>query len=144
MNIKNLFVNGRKAEISKEVLSDDVSQNLLPSTTLEDAGKVPTVQEDGSYALATAGGGGSGGAFIVTDTDGTLDKTWAAISAADANNVVIVKVNNISWFMYGAYTNNEDIYSIFCMSYVSSGKDDGCVCHVYTTTTENGYPVLGG
>lgn len=37
-----------------------------------------------------ASGGGSGGAFVVHDVDGTLDKTYAEIAAATETGVVVM------------------------------------------------------
>ena len=69
------------------------SENVLPTPTSEDVGKVPTVQEDGSYALANAGG--SNAPLICTDTEGTLDKTMNEIQTAYlAGTPVFVIVND--------------------------------------------------
>lgn len=138
MDETDIVVGKDEVKIGDSTISDN---NVLPVAAPTDAGKVPTVQEDGSYALANAGGGG---AFIVTDTSGTLNKTWAEISVAAANSVVIVKVDNSFWFMYAIGTDNESTYSIFCMCYVTDGKESGVASHTYTATTENGYPALGG
>ena len=71
--------------------SEITANSVLPVPEEGDAGKVPTVQDDGSYALADAGG--SGGVFIVTNTNGTLDKTWQEIyNVAQTNEVVLINV----------------------------------------------------
>lgn len=49
----------------------------LPTVSGDDNGKVLTVVE-GEWAPAAGGGGGSG-VLVVTENDGTLDKTWQEI-----------------------------------------------------------------
>jgi hypothetical protein len=66
------------------------SENVLPTPTNEDVGKVPTVKEDGSYALANAGGGDFRVTFSVDQNDSvTCDKTYSEIAQAilDKKNV---------------------------------------------------------
>ena len=74
------------------------SENVLPTPTNEDVGKVPTVQEDGSYALANTGGGG--GVFEVHETEVQgdfgplfeLDKTYSEIEEAiNSGKTVLIK-----------------------------------------------------
>ena len=74
------------------------SENVLPTPTSEDVGKVPTVQEDGSYALANAGGSGVE-PFVVTFTiengNVSANKTFEEISVAyQQTPLIFAKDNN--------------------------------------------------
>ena len=83
MDETDIVVGKDEVKIGNSTISDS---NVLPVATEEDAGKVPTVQDDGSYALANAGCGSS--PLVVTfsgttaDGNAACDKTWAEISAA--------------------------------------------------------------
>lgn len=89
-------------EIGKDEIklgdSEITANNVLPVPEEGDTGKVPTVQEDGSYALAEASGGG--GAFLVTfGTDGTTiscNKTPQEIVVAKENGQVCIAVDDSS------------------------------------------------
>lgn len=55
-------------------------------------------KEDGKTSVKIdgqeSGGGSGGGAFIVHDNSGTLDKTWEEIyNAMDAGNISVIKAN---------------------------------------------------
>lgn len=66
-NKLNISFENNMEETAIEIGKDEVKigeatiseNNVLPVPEEGDTGKVPTVQEDGSYALAEAGGGGS-------------------------------------------------------------------------------------
>jgi len=53
MKITKFQVNGEETLVAESALDGQ----LLPPPSAEDVGKVPTVQEDGSYALSQSGGG---------------------------------------------------------------------------------------
>lgn len=122
MKIKNLFVNGKKSKLDKSALSDDVTSNLLPTPGSEDAGKVPTVQEDGSYALAEASGGGSA-PLIVTfsgrtdNSNAACDKTWEEVEAAGMNIKLLYETAHWKYELNPIY----DDYSIKGTYYVFDG-----------------------
>lgn len=75
---------------------ENMGYRFVPDADPSDAGKVPTVQSDGSYALAEAGGGGSG-PFVVTFSGTTAagnaacDKTVVEIINALQNGNVLLK-----------------------------------------------------
>ena len=64
----------------------------LPEVDSEDNGKVLTVV-DGAWAAASGGGSG-GGVLVVTDTDGTLDKTWQEIYDAMLSGGAVISADN--------------------------------------------------
>lgn len=68
-----------------ESVSD--STDKLPSITDADDGKVLTA-DSGVWVAQTPASGG--GVLVVTDTDGTLDKTWQEIHDAMLAGVVVV------------------------------------------------------
>ena len=63
----------------------------MPSVTEQDAGKVATVNNSGVWVAANPSSGG--GVLVVTDTDGTLNKTWQEIVDADLA-VVHIEINS--------------------------------------------------
>ena len=65
----------------------------LPAVTGEDDGKVLTVV-DGAWQPASGGSGG--GVLVVTDTSGTLNKTWQEIHDAVANGIVYIVSSDAS------------------------------------------------
>jgi hypothetical protein len=81
----------------------------LPVPGRGDEGKVPTVQSDGSYALANAGGGSS--PLVVTfsgTTDGgdaACDKTWDEIVAAGLNVDVWYKSESSDSILKAGFVN---------------------------------------
>ena len=87
-------------------------------------------------AIKAGGGGSGGGVLVVTDTDGTLDKTWQEIH--DASFAILV--------------NESDEYSKDCamFSYMNrEGRDEPYSYNVtfgddatYTASSASGYPTL--
>ena len=104
----------------------------LPEVDSEDNGKVLTVV-DGAWAAANGGGSG-GGVLVVTDTDGTLDKTWQEIhDALLIGGVVIDRSNALG-------------VNILTVDNVVGGlsfkvSNTGAVI-IYTASSASGYPVL--
>lgn len=90
-----------------------------------------------------SGGGGSsggGGVFVVTATDGELDKTWNEIKAAyDADQICVLKfsdddVNELAYYIGcsapgGGQTDYEAVF-------VSLSMDN--IVHTYTSETADG------
>lgn len=95
-----------------DITAEDANTPKLPVATAEDAGKVPTVQKNGSYALAEAGGGakvfvgyvdgiGRDGRVYKdkgrTQTYGSFNEAYNAIKDADVIKLVTpesIKVGN--------------------------------------------------
>lgn len=105
----------------------------LPPITASDNGKVLTANS-GVWVAANPSAGG--GVLVVTDTDGTLDKTWQEIH--DASFAILV--------------NESDEYSKDCamFSYMNrEGRDEPYSYNVtfgddatYTASSASGYPTL--
>ena len=105
----------------------------LPPITASDNGKVLTAKS-GVWVAANPSAGG--GVLVVTDTDGTLDKTWQEIH--DASFAILV--------------NESDEYSKDCamFSYMNrEGRDEPYSYNVtfgddatYTASSASGYPTL--
>lgn len=77
------------------------------------------------------GGGSGGGVLVVTDTDGTLDKTWQEIH--DADFAVVVLTNGTTVGKY-AVTSTSYVES----EYTVETADEG----VYIASSADGYPTL--
>ena len=109
--------------------------NELPAVAAADKGKYLHTNES-TGALEWAEGGSGGGVLVVTDTDGTLDKTWQEIH--DASFAILV--------------NESDEYSKDCamFSYMNrEGRDEPYSYNVtfgddatYTASSASGYPTL--
>ena len=98
----------------------------LPSVSGTDEGKVLTVNNSGVWVAANPASGG--GVLVVTDADGTLDKTWQEIH--DAGFAVIV--------------NNEDGKTINYITFI--GIDNGYIIETmneynYIVSDASDYPV---
>lgn len=85
--------------------------------------------------IANAGGGG--GAFIVNDVEGTLDKTWQEIFDAMSTSVAFVSYKSETEIDYGiveaAINGGSDEYTI----------NAGAI-GMYTTDSADGYPAVEG
>lgn len=83
----------------------------------------------------------SGGAFFVTDNNNTLDKTWAEISAASENSVVVL-IRNGYGFGYLTHVIHTEDYSCTFMFPASDAHGElGISFRWYGTSAENDYPV---
>lgn len=81
------------------------------------------------------GGGSGGGVLVVTDTSGTLDKTWQEIhDAFVAGSVRIQKGTNIYNVKTVGYSSREGSYGLACDEYSS--------LRAYDTDSASGYPTL--
>lgn len=81
------------------------------------------------------GGGSGGGVLVVTDTNGTLDKTWAEIDAADC---VVIRYNDGSrdWRLTEVAT-GEGKGGVAVWAYM------GNLLVQWGSETESGYPTRG-
>ena len=70
--------------VTEQKLADAVTDKLLPTVTSSDAGKVASVDENGDWVAATAGGGGGDEVVTFTENDGvySADKTLAELKTA--------------------------------------------------------------
>lgn len=121
---------------------NDVKPAELPAVTDVDAGKVLTVNNSGVWVAANPSSGG--GALVVTDTDGTLDKTWQEIYDAAENGIPtarrVVEEDNIlyNWLsaVFKETSGEEDTF------YVDFGNE-GVNFEQYSSDSANGYPAIG-
>ena len=97
----------------------EISQNsLCPPPTIEDRGKVVTVQEDGTYGLNNLSGGDS--IFIVNEMregkQSFLDKTYEEIiNAYNQKKLVVLRftfVNGFSLLSWAGYIDNTQLYLV--------------------------------
>ena len=106
----------------------------LPAIGDGDTGKVLTATEDGAAWAA----GGGGGAFVIADNDGTLNKTAGEIQSAFAQGIVPVIVAD-----YGG--GDSEIMTIVSCS-VESGhytfelRSDGAI--LYNADSASDYPTI--
>ena len=66
----------------------------LPAVTASDKGKYLKANETTGDPEWASGGSSGGGVLVVTDTDGTLDKTAGEIMSAYTNGVVVVNIES--------------------------------------------------
>ena len=95
-----------------------------------------------TYALCKGnnGGGSGGGVLVVTDTEGTLDKTWQEIHDADFA-VVKIPYENVE-----EHTSGVEISTISVVFADSAYGDTIYIVELqggsdYTADAANGYPV---
>lgn len=95
MEETDIVVGKDEVKIGEATISDS---NVLPVPEEGDTGKVPTVQDDGTYALANASGGSE--PLVVTfdynshDQEWSVDKTFAEIdNAYNSGSTIIFFIN---------------------------------------------------
>ena len=107
-----------------------VAPTALPAITPDDAGKVLTANDSGVWVASLPSSGG--GVLVVTDTEGTLDKTWQEIHDADLAIIRITDVNNEMFKMVTmAIIRKNNTYDIVDMYETT-----------YSASSASGYPVL--
>jgi len=85
-----------------------------------------------------ASGGGGGGVFVVTKSNGALDKTYAEIDAAyEANQIVMLKslYNDTPFASYLISFVHDDIAGKYVVTFSHTGGDYD---DMYAADTENG------
>lgn len=125
---------------TSSTLSDTSSE--LPSVGTSDKNKFLHTNES-TGALEWAEGGSGGGVLVVTDTNGTLDKTWQEIH--DAFLIGAVRITNSEASEESVYNVNR-LYSYvesntFTIERVINGLR-GVVISIYATNSASGYPTL--
>lgn len=83
------------------------------------------------------GGGSGGGVLVVTDTNGTLDKTWQEIADADIAVVIVASENNT--LHLSVYNVSESNHGVSCIIMGRSGAAE----RSYVASSADGYPILG-
>lgn len=109
----------------------------VPAVEASDKGKFLHTNESTGALEWAEGGGSGGGVMVVTDTDGTLDKTWQEIHDAfmtgvvrltdslSGQNVTVLSVQNAK----GGYS-------------VTAADGVGNFSITYTASSASGYPVM--
>lgn len=103
-------------------------------------GDTITAQKLNKMENGIAEGGGGGGAFMVYDVEGILDKTWQEIwDAAEVGPVTVVTVSTSTEITHAraeaVIGDDSDPNDPFYGVNVSGGS-------IYSTTTASGYPEL--
>lgn len=101
------------------------------------AGDTVTSAKLNKLEQGVASAGGGSGILIVTETDGTLDKTWKEIhNALASGTIVAIPESGTDAFLHIAREASveEGNYSIFLFE---TGM-------YFTTDSENGYPTVEG
>lgn len=115
----------------------NLAVDQIPSASAADKDKVLTIDENGVPVWAENQGGGSsgGGVLIVTDTHGTLDKTWQEIH--DAPFAVVISGDSrmpvINALGFGS------AYVIGCVG-DPTGEDIKTV--IYRASSSDEYPAI--
>ena len=141
---KYLHTNASTGAVEWSAVEDE-----LPAVTSSDKDKYLHTN-DSTGALEWAEGGSGGGGLVVTDTAGTLDKTWQEIHDAMLNGIVMVNVVSVD--------GNEETLKTYIFISTLIGTDKGgnpyymasaigfagenAVGRDYTTNSASGYPVL--
>lgn len=118
----------------------------LPSVSAEDNGKTLVV-DDGEWTVGSGGTGG--GAFIVHDNDGTLDKTHNEIAIAVKNGSLVVitytdqspVAEEIFYATVSAVITGVGVYDIYCVAVDKSQSPVTTTVWKYASETGDGYPV---
>lgn len=84
-------------------------------------------------AIKAGGGGSGGGVLVVTDTDGTLDKTWQEIHDAFVSRGVVIVNGNFQSSVIGVGNSRGD-YTVTVAIQANWSPDP------YITDSADGYP----
>lgn len=108
-----------------------------------DTGDTFTCTSDTAYPTAESvsdeTGGGSGGVLVVTDTEGTLDKTWQEIHDAMLSGGAVVSFSETDTgsVVTAMYNDKEEAYVIIVCDRVGAGE-----FATYVASTASGYPSI--
>lgn len=124
-----------------QAMIDAAGSGGLPPVTSADDGKVLTANS-GVWVAASPSGGG---VLVVTDTAGTLDKTWQEIHDAEA--AIISLSNNAgskSWYIVTGVKIVNDFIVSACRPGVNgkTGEPENDFRR-YFTGSADGYPIIG-
>lgn len=111
---------------------NDAKPAELPAVTDADDGKVLTA-DSGVWVAQTPASGG--GVLVVTDTDGTLDKTWQEIYDAMLLGGASISVDNppcVMNVLLAVHSTKENLFSVV------AGVNNGS----YIASSASGYPVF--
>lgn len=114
----------------------DNTDSELPAVGANDKNKFLHTNES-TGALEWAKGGSGGGVLVVTDTNGTLDKTWQEIHDAMLVGYVVIDDGTNSLCAIGAVADARS--GSYKVSTCSLG---GTTLRAYTTDSASGYPTL--
>ena len=97
----------------------------------------PSDEESYSFTMDAVeiSGGGGGGVLVVTDTDGTLDKTWTEIKNAMLAGGAVVVIGDDARAVANAYMGKSD--------YAIDLAGGGLLAKSYSTDSASGYPTRG-
>lgn len=112
-------------------------KNLLTKLGAQELEGNNLVEVINNGADAIEGGGGSGGALVVHDTNDTLDKTFAEIKTAMNTSVIVLYRDNTAYYLVSAY--KEDSGN---GRFVKFKSFDELAKITFKTTEDNGYPVF--
>ena len=110
----------------------DKTDSELPAVAAADKGKYLHTNES-TGALEWAEGGSGGGVLVVTDTDGTLDKTWQEIHDAFVSRGVVIVNGNFQSSVIGVGNSRGD-YTVTVAKQANWSPDP------YITDSADGYP----
>lgn len=99
----------------------------LPAVTDVDEGKVLTVNDSGAWVAQTPASGG--GALVVTDTDGTLDKTWQEIHGAMLSGGAVIQSSETDVNIVSSVFEDKGEYIVNAQNNVE-----------YSASSTSGYP----
>lgn len=136
----------RLEEIILKIANAQPTGPSVPEITAQDEGKVLTV-EAGEATWATGGGGG--GVFLITDTSGTLNKTYTEIYTAFIAGLVCIIHREESdeeylsvgdYIVIGLNTSTEDEYTDYIVTTTSGGTVSDR--YRYIASSASDYPSL--
>ena len=88
-------------------------------------------------ALGGGGGSSGGGVLVVTDTDGTLDKTWQEIH----DSTVPVLIHSGTGWLPVVKAEQDALLETYSVGVIVIGED-GVATSFYDATSASGYPEL--
>lgn len=127
------------AAAAAELIAEANGGDALPDDPSADGTyALQNTVEDGESTLSWASGSSGGGVLVVTDTDGTLDKTWQEI--ADAGFAILRIESDIGITCSINHSVHDGYYVTFAMLLPNGSGFDNPLG--YTASTANGYPAV--